>query len=327
MGKEMSLLSRFIICLGLASPLVLYAYQQTQRPPHHEINQPLFQGIDYQRLVMTTPRPNVLHVITIDLSTPGIIPWVTSPQTALSKAQASKTQHPILAQTTGEFVETSGVQIGINGNYFYEFREKTPWDFYPHSGNPVYAVGESINGGDRYGTPRDSWPALCFSTSTATTDPNLNVALSSPKSYYAHIAPEGHCPPQTIQAIAGRDLLVENGQPLTTFPNITQDKPYSRAAVGIDQSGQSLWLVIIDGKQPRYSEGMLLNEVAQFFADLGVDGAIALDGGGSSTLVINPGVEPQLFNTPMHVKWPNQERAIANHLGFYALPLNPTDRY
>ena len=111
----------------------------------------------------------------------------------------------------------------------------------------------------------------------------------------------------------------------TTFPNITKDKPYSRAAVGIDDSGQKLWLVIIDGKQPGYSEGMLLDEVAQIFLTFGVEEAIALDGGGSSTLVINPGSGPKLLNTPMHVKWPHQERPIVNHLGFYALPLNPND--
>ena len=74
---------------------------------------------------------------------------------------------------------------------------------------------------------------------------------------------------------------------------------------------------------------MLLYELADVFAGLegGVHEAIALDGGGSSTLVVNPGYGPQVLNTPMHVKWPHRERPVANHLGFYALPLNPIENY
>ncbi|NEQ96532.1 MAG: phosphodiester glycosidase family protein, partial [Cyanothece sp. SIO2G6] len=88
-------------------------------------------------------------------------------------------------------------------------------------------------------------------------------------------------------------------------------------------TGQTLWLVIVDGKQPHYSEGMLLTELALLFESLGAEAAIALDGGGSSTLVIDHGSGPTLLNAPIQAKWPMTQRPIANHLGFKALPLTP----
>lgn len=332
----MTTLSKAILALGLVSPILFFSSQLNQRPPRQAIRQPLFRGIDYQRLITTTPRPNILHVVTVDLSVPGIQPLVSMPTSAgagtgektaigtgVERIKDTSTQPnkiSIKAQTVSEFVQHSGVQLGINGNYFYEFREKTPWDFYPHSGDPVYVVGDAIGEGDRYGSPRDQWPALCFSTPAKQSSSDVPAdALTG--HYRAQVAPDGHCPAHTDYAMAGRDLLMQNGQSLTDFPNVDNDKAYSRAAVGIAETGQTLWLVIVDGKQPHYSEGLLLHELADVFEALGVEEAIALDGGGSSTLVVNPGSGPQIINTPMHVKWPRRERPTANHLGFYASPL------
>lgn len=325
MGTRRNTIGQGILSLCLTAPIALYSYQQNQRPPRQEVDQPLFQGIDYKRLVLDSPRPNVLHITTIDLSIPGVIPIVSSPAPNNNDTQPNKIA--IDAQTTSEFVDASGSQIGINGNYFYEFREKTPWDFYPHTGDPVYTVGEAIGSGDRYGSPRQQWPALCFEQSPPSPQSQETSSINKDghTTYFANIIANGECSSQSQHGIAGRDLLVEDGQALSTFPNVTTDKPYSRAAIGIDQSGQQLWLVIVDGKQPGYSEGMLLEELAHIFVGFGVHGAIALDGGGSSTLVVNPGSGPQLLNTPMHVKWPHQQRPTANHLGFYAPALNHGD--
>ncbi|MGP1371541.1 MAG: phosphodiester glycosidase family protein [Almyronema sp.] len=47
------------------------------------------------------------------------------------------------------------------------------------------------------------------------------------------------------------------------------DRPDARAAAGLDNSGYTLWLVVVDGKQPRYSEGMLLTELVEVLQSLG----------------------------------------------------------
>jgi len=43
--------------------------------------------------------------------------------------------------------------------------------------------------------------------------------------------------------------------------------------VAVDPQGQKLWLIAVDGKQPLYSEGITLDELAQIVINLGADQA------------------------------------------------------
>ena len=81
-------------------------------------------------------------------------------------------------------------------------------------------------------------------------------------------------------------------------------------------------LFLIDGRQPSYSEGATLAELAQIILEYGGYNAVNLDGGGSSTLVIqNENGEPEVLNSPIHTRIPGRERPIANHLGIFASPI------
>jgi hypothetical protein len=59
-----------------------------------------------------------------------------------------------------------------------------------------------------------------------------------------------------------------------------------RTAVGVTADGKML-LVVVDGRQPGYSVGMTLQELANLMQSLGAQNAINLDGGGSSTMWVN----------------------------------------
>jgi len=85
-----------------------------------------------------------------------------------------------------------------------------------------------------------------------------------------------------------------------------------RTALGLNQNGRWLYLVVVDGRET--SIGATFNELADLL--LSVYTGMALDGGGSSTLVIE-GVDrlPRLLNTPVNESTPKRERAVANHLG------------
>jgi exopolysaccharide biosynthesis protein len=61
-------------------------------------------------------------------------------------------------------------------------------------------------------------------------------------------------------------------------------------------------------------------ELATIIAKLGVDKAINLDGGGSTTLVMATSNGAKVLNAPMRAKLPMNERPVSNHIGFYALP-------
>jgi len=82
-----------------------------------------------------------------------------------------------------------------------------------------------------------------------------------------------------------------------------------------------LWLILGDGKQPLYSGGITLREVAALVQGLGAEIAIRLEGGGFTTLAIATKNGPRILNAVIQAKVPGQERLVANHLGFFANPL------
>ncbi|MEM9138099.1 MAG: hypothetical protein AAGB01_12245, partial [Cyanobacteria bacterium P01_F01_bin.42] len=62
----------FIISIGMLTPLGLYAKGINERPSLEPLVQPLFQGVTYERLHRFAPRPHLIHIVTLDLKTPGL---------------------------------------------------------------------------------------------------------------------------------------------------------------------------------------------------------------------------------------------------------------
>ena len=82
-----------------------------------------------------------------------------------------------------------------------------------------------------------------------------------------------------------------------------------------------MWWIVVDGKQPYYSNGLRLAELAQFALGLGAFDLLAFDGGGSSTLVYeNQAGEAELINAAIRTRIPMRQRPVANHLALYANP-------
>lgn len=278
----------------LALPLVFYGNLLLHRPPRTNLQKTLFPGITYERQALDHPRPLMVHIVTVDLNTSGINVRVTP-------GNLTPDNREITAQTTTEFLSEFNLQLAVNANFFFPFRENTPWDYYPRSGDRANAVGLAISDGVTYSSPEKNWSALCFSPQPT-----------------AQIRANGICPPETAHAAAGSAVLVAQGQPVKLARNTpNNDGLYSRTAVGIDTTGKKLWIVAIDDKQSFYSEGVTLQELTDLFLKLGVDSAINLDGGGSTTLVIaDTNQEAIVLNSPIHTKLPLRERPVANHIGF-----------
>lgn len=288
----------------LAMPLLLFGWSTFQRPHQVDLSRPLFQGIRYQREFRRSPRPMMLHVVTIDLTAPGIKVLVTPGEQRSIESETN-------ARTTSEFLREFGVQLAVNASFFHPFKEVTPWDYYPASGDRVGAVGQAISNAVEYSFPVPNWPVLCISSDQR-----------------AQILSASACPQGTAQAVAGSSLVVSNGQVAVTPPGAADsDANYSRTAVAVDKSGRTLWIIAIDDKQWFYSEGMSLTELADVAIALGADTALNLDGGGSTTLVQETENEFEVLNSPVHTKIPMRERPVANHLGFYALPLPNSSNY
>ena len=88
---------------------------------------------------------------------------------------------------------------------------------------------------------------------------------------------------------------------------------HPRTAVGLAHDGRELILVVVDGRQKPYSDGMTLRELAELFRSLGATQALNLDGGGSSTFVLADSTAPggvRILNRPSD----KTERAVGNAL-------------
>ena len=296
-----------IIWMGLLLPLALYGYASTTRPRRETLErQPLFEGITYSRRIEHQPRLQLIHLLEIDLSAPGIVPFV-SPSIEDANVEATGSYETI-AQKTSSFLKTYRLQLAINANFFDPFDETTPWQYSPREGDLANLVGLAISDGEIVSPGDKNHPALCFLDGRA------------------EIRDDGICPPVTKQAVAGLRLNLENRSP-TDSKTFYPFYPVSVAA--LDTEGTRLWVLLVDGKQPLYSEGMTRPEVSNFLQTLGAKSAIQLDGGGSTTLVIasdSDQKDAKILNAVIHAKIPGNERTVANHLGFFANPLQTSGR-
>jgi len=83
------------------------------------------------------------------------------------------------------------------------------------------------------------------------------------------------------------------------IPDAEDHALHPRTALGFDNSGNWLLLVVIDGRQPGFSEGVSLYELAQILQAQGCSQSINLDGGGSSIMLVHePGRDVRTFNSP-----------------------------
>jgi hypothetical protein len=94
--------------------------------------------------------------------------------------------------------------------------------------------------------------------------------------------------PGILDTSGGNPTLVRNGKVLAG--NVDGTTPFHRrnprTGVGATADGRLL-LVTVDGRQPGWSVGMSLREFAELFVSLGAQAAINLDGGGSTTMVLD----------------------------------------
>ena len=103
---------------------------------------------------------------------------------------------------------------------------------------------------------------------------------------------------QLEHVVGGAPVLVQNGHLIEDFSSeqtlesfLVQRHP--RTAVGIKGNGDWIF-VVVDGRFYELFGGMTMNELARLMLDLGCIEALNLDGGGSSTMVI----EGKVVNDP-----------------------------
>lgn len=289
-----------LVCLAslLFGGAWLWSHMRPQPADREEI---LFQGIDYTRQVEQNPRPLVIHVIKVDLRAPGISFLVTPGDAAL--------ELPLKARTTSQYLDEFSLQIAVNGDGFIPWRSNSLLDYYPRAGDPVAPLGAAASKGDVYAQDSRGHPVLYLS-------PTNQARFNS-------------SPGRVYNVISGGQMLVERGRSTLDEGVVNQSgsdsvdpsSPQPRTAIGLDKSLRTLIIVVVDGRQPGYSEGVTLAELAEIMIAYGAHNAMNLDGGGSSTLVRQgTGGRPLALNSPIDLQIPGRQRYVGNHLGIYARP-------
>ena len=293
-------LLKFVLKCSLAALLfvvagcaIFYVSQMLKRPERTNLEQQLYKGVHYERRFLTEPRPVLTHILTVDLTEPTL-------EFMVSPADRIADRDQMNARTTTEFVDEFGPQIAINASFFYSISVTTPLSYYPKSGEPITALGLTISDGVQVSADNGMRPVCIIGR-------NITFEL-------------GGCPDDTEQAVSGNAFFVRDGRAAIHSEPLL-DKPYSRTTVALNTNRTILWIVIVDGKQRGYSEGLTLAETAEFVIDLGANQAVNLDGGGSVTLATQGKDGARVLNAPIQARVPMWERPVANHLGIFAEPI------
>lgn len=104
------------------------------------------------------------------------------------------------------------------------------------------------------------------------------------------------------QLIGGGPVIIQNGVNIGSTVDV-----HPRTSIGFNQDSTKLFLFTVDGRQPGYSVGMSLYQLADYMIKWGVYQGLNLDGGGSTTMW----VRGEIVNSPSDA---GGERSVSNSL-------------
>jgi hypothetical protein len=285
-----SLLAPVLLACGLSCVFGGYLLWHVWRPQPPNTYRSVHSGVSYSRQSRQHPRPIVLHVVQVDLRTPGLRIMVTP--------RDADNGEPMRARTVKRFLDEYGMSVAINGNAFYPFHSRHALDYYPQAGDPVKVLGYAASFGVVYGSPKRRYPSIYFGM-------DHRASFQPPAGGVYNV-------------ISGFDMIARAGKRVPTSGKAL----HPRTGIGLDASGNRLIMMVVDGRQPGYSEGVSLRELADLMIEFGADTAMNLDGGGSSTLAVREQGSSRVLNTPIHARIAGLSRPVANHLGIY-VPSEP----
>jgi len=190
-----------------------------------------------------TTTPNVIHVLKVDLTVPGVRLGATT------SAQRGR--------TTSSFAHLVGAAAATNGCFF-------SYSTYATSG---LAAGQGVAWTDT----KDNSSLAVFAFDDAD---RVELYKQAPVTAFDPTWMRG--------VVSGRPMIVTDGAVLTTnpsYPSCASRNP--RTALGLTQDKKTVILAVVDGRSTS-SAGMTCTELAALMKGLGAYSAVNLDGGGPS---------------------------------------------
>ncbi|MDP7020722.1 MAG: phosphodiester glycosidase family protein [Pirellulaceae bacterium] len=219
-------------------------------------------GVRYETRLLREPRPNRVHILRVGLSRGKVKPVVVigADPDGDGPAETSLTSPLTLAKHPG-------VLAFVNSN---------PWDSFPDengnrnrrwfAGQHVDISGLAATGGDLRSPPQAN-------------DTSVWITRSG-KVKLGKVTDAEDKEAAVLEGMAGFQLIVKEGK-VVPGPG---GALHPRTSIGVDREGSVMWLVVVDGRQRRFSEGMNVHELGMLMRDLGCWRATNMDGGGSSIM-------------------------------------------
>ena len=308
--------ARLILALAACLFVLDVEAQETVRRP--------FLGVTHIARAEPSPREVRMHIVLIDLSTPGLRFKVTAPGGPRETVR----------QTTLQFLEAERAQVAVNAHYFL------PWPSY----NPFASlIGLAASDGHVYSAfemPEQNYaivplaPALNIDAKNRATivrsdRPGIGVrervTLWNVVAGSAQIVTNGV---KTVPAYADAQhpgAALEPGGP-GEYSNAKSwyDVPNARTAIGLANRARTLILFTVD--RAGGSLGMTVGEVADLLIrDYRVEHALNLDGGGSTTLAMEDPVT-HVRSIVNNSSDNPAGRAVGSSLAIFARPI-PSPRH
>lgn len=255
---------------------------------------PILRGVDEFTFDAKQPYPIVGHALRIDTQAPGIS-FVSTPPLEAPRLGEQETR----SQTASSFFDQHDVEVAVNASTFGPVVKQ--------EGLPQDIHGLGVSRGELVSAPESRFPAFAV---TADNRPFFIEAGAQDQRAY--------------HAVAGFFPILKNGQVIRDddSPGRPARGQHPRTAFGLDQHQRFLYLLVIDGRQPGYSEGVYLDTLAHLLQELGAYDGLNMDGGGSTALVVrDPDGTARVVNRPIHTGVAGIQRPNGNHLGIHADPL------
>lgn len=296
-----------VLCLATALLLSISLCAKLHASTNLTAWTPMFKGIDYatgSNIPDGTTFPNLqaVYVMRVDLQDPDI-QLLTSPKISNYASGIRETA----GYTVSDFLVTNKVQVAINANFFDASQ------YYLPAGTPMNIDGLQISKGVVVSSQNTSENAA---TLTFTSNNVANIIYTNwPPTSTAGI----------YTAVSGMyDIVIKGVNVGYKYQNssaqVHQVNP--RTAMGLSQNRRFLYIMAIDGRQPGYSTGALDYETAGWMMLVGAYDAVNMDGGGSTTLVMQDSTgKPVMLNSSSAVADSGKQRTVGSHLGIYAKPV------
>lgn len=226
---------------------------------------------------------------------------------------------PVLSATNKKvsqfYSEEAGIKYAaINGGYFgtnvsYSLVKYADTVLAPniksltrtYNGNPtIYYPTRGAFGITSTGIPEIGW---VYSIGSGIDNvyiypaPSPNTTAAAPQPIPSASFPSGGVAWNAFSAIGGSPVLIKNGNISITATeeliDVNNTTSRARTAIGYTAAGAVI-LLAVEGNNASGGEGLNLAELAQLMKDMGCIGALNLDGGGSTNMIVNgqPTVKP-----------------------------------